>query len=349
MSSENLVQIKGRGATYNPPNRFEAISVEVEEEHAEGVPLTTYYRDTTRTIIARNNSPDVGFEASVNVYRGCSHGCSYCFARPFHEMLGLSAGLDFESKIFVKEDAPELLEAALASPRWKPELVVMSGVTDPYQPAEKVFRLTRRCLEVFARFRNPVSLITKNALILRDLDLLSELASYSAVSVAVSITTMKRDLQKKLEPRASSPSARLEAVRRLSESGIPVTVMVAPVIPGLTDDEIPAILKACAEAGAQSAGYVALRLPGAVAEIFDAWVSEHYPERAKRVLNRVREMRGGRLYNPKWGERMSGTGVYAQHIETMFNMWRTRCGLDRKSHELSTEHFMRPGQQLALF
>src|SRR5439155_16898176 len=238
----------------------------------DSAPATQFFRDSSRSIIARNDSPDVGFEASINPYRGCEHGCAYCYARPTHEYLGFSAGLDFESKIMVKEDAPELLEAELSSPKWKPQVVVMSGVTDPYQPVEQKLKLTRRCLEVLARFRNPVAIITKNHLVTRDADISRELAANDAAAVNVSVTSLDPKLHRVLEPRTSAPQSRLDAIAHLHAEDIPVSVMVSPVIPGLTDHEVPAILKACAEAGAQFAGYTVIRLPWAVAPLFERWL-----------------------------------------------------------------------------
>ncbi|MEO8440718.1 MAG: PA0069 family radical SAM protein, partial [Spartobacteria bacterium] len=258
----------GRGASSNPANRFEALHLEPdpEDENDPERPKrqTIYYRDFTRTIIAHNDSPDVGFESSINPYRGCEHGCIYCYARPTHEFLGFSAGLDFESRIMVKVDAPELLAAELAKPRWKPQTLVMSGVTDPYQPIERRLQITRRCLEVLQRFRNPVGIITKNQLVTRDTDLLGDLAAHQAAAVNISVTSLDPKLQRVLEPRTSTPRARLEAISQLRAAGVPVGVMVAPIIPGLTDHEVPAILRACAEAGAQFAGYTVVRLPYAV-------------------------------------------------------------------------------------
>src|SRR6266702_14572 len=271
-----------RGAGGNPPNRFDKIHLEPDPEcdpEQDPLPRTQFLKDTTSTIIAYNNSPDVGFGASVNPYRGCEHGCIYCYARPTHEYLGFSAGLDFESKIVVKMNAAELLRAELESPRWKPQTLVMSGVTDPYQPIERKLRITRGCLEVLAQFRNPVAIITKNRLVTRDVDLLRELASYNAVAVNISVTSLDPKLQRVLEPRTSIPTARLETIEQLRATGIPVGVMVAPIIPGLTDHEVPKILEACAEAGAQFAGYTIVRLPWAVAPLFEHWLEEHFPDR----------------------------------------------------------------------
>ena len=351
-----LHHIRGRGAAYNPPNRFERLSYEpdpewVDPDEPDPWRTTQYFRDSARSVLTRNSSPDVPFDVGLNPYRGCSHGCAYCYARPNHEYLGLSAGLDFESKIFVKMDAPELLRAELSSPRWKPETIIMSGVTDPYQPAERRFGITRRCLEVLAEFRNPVALITKNHLVTRDTDLLAVLAERGAALVNVSITSLNRELQRVLEPRTSIPARRLAAVEALARAGIPVNVMIAPVIPGLTDHEIPEILTAAAAAGARSAGYVPLRLPGAVADIFQRWLQDHFPDRKERVLNRIREIRGGKLNDSRFGSRMRGSGVYWEQIGAMFEAVSRRQGLNAERSSLSTASFCRPniGGQLGLF
>lgn len=351
-----LHPIRGRGASYNPPNRFERLSYEPDPEWSdpdEPDPwrTTQYFRDAARSVLTRNDSPDVPFDVGLNPYRGCSHGCAYCFARPNHEYLGLSAGLDFESKIFVKSDAPALLRAELSSPRWKPEVIVMSGVTDPYQPAERRFRITRGCLEVLAEFRNPVALITKNYLVTRDVDLLGQLASEQAAVVNISITSLNAALQRVMEPRTSIPARRLAAVETLSRAGVPVNVMIAPVIPGLTDHELPAILSAAAAAGARSAGYIPLRLPGAVADIFQRWLQDHFPDRKDRVLNRIREIRGGCLNDARFGSRMRGTGAYWEQIAAMFETVSRKEGLDGERSALSTAAFHRPDPtgQLGLF
>ena len=350
--------VRGRGAAANPANRFELVEIDLdgdwvdeaireagedgEEWNRAG--RTRYYHDHTRGIIARNDSPDVGFETSINPYRGCEHGCIYCFARPSHEYLGLSAGLDFESRIFVKLDAPTLLRRELSSPKWKPQFIAMSGVTDCYQPVERKLRITRGCLEVLAEARNPVGIITKNYLVTRDVDLLSEMASHRAAKVYLSITTLDRELQRTMEPRTSTPERRLAAVRTLTEAGVDVGVMIAPVIPGLTDHEIPALLAAAREAGAVSAGMVPLRLPHGVKDLFGEWIRRSYPERAERVLNRVREIRGGDLYDSTWHKRMSGVGVYAKHLRTLFDAACRKHGFDteRDRYELSTAGFRRP-------
>ena len=319
--------IVGRGAAGNPKNRFETIEVELEGD--EPRPETVYLRDHSRSIIARNDSPDIGFDASVNPYRGCSHGCSYCYARPTHEYLGLSAGLDFESKILVKQDAPVLLRKELSSPRWRPQALSMSGVTDPYQPVERRLGLTRRCLEVLAEFRNPVAVVTKNHLVTRDLDLLSELAGHDAAAVAISLTTMDDELRRVMEPRTSSPARRLAAVEKLAASGIPVGVMTAPVIPGLNDHELPSLLSAAAQAGASFAAYVLVRLPYAVAPLFEDWLSRHFPERKDKVLNRIRSMRAGELNDARFGSRMRGEGLFAEHIAQLFAISCRRAGIER--------------------
>jgi DNA repair photolyase len=352
----NRQSLTGRGSTQNIANRFEALSVELDPEaqfDEDGTPLpparTQFLRDDSQTVIAWNDSPDVPFDASINPYRGCEHGCAYCFARPSHEYLGLSAGLDFESKIVVKERAPELLRKELSKRNWKPQVLAISGVTDCYQPVERRLQLTRRCLEVLAEFRNPVVLITKNHLITRDIDHLSELARYNAVGAAISITSLDGELAKILEPRASPPSRRLAAVRELSAAGIPVRVMVAPVIPGLNDHEIPQILTAAAEAGASTAAFVPLRLPWAVAPLFEAWLDRHKPGHKDKILGRVRDMRGGKLYDATWGKRMSGEGFWAKQLSTIFEVAMRKAGLGHESAPLSTAAFRVPTAQLSLF
>lgn len=344
--------IRGRGASWNPQNRFERIEY-VRDEDADPdqqpAPSTMFLRDPARSIIARNDSPDVGFAASVNPYRGCEHGCIYCFARPTHEYLGFSAGLEFESKILVKEDAPELLREELSSRKWTPQVLAISGVTDPYQPIERKLELTRRCLQVLAEFRNPVVIITKNHLVTRDLDVLRELASHDAVSVALSVTTLDADLARVMEPRASAPHMRLAAIEQLAKEGIPVSVMVAPVIPAITDHEMPAILKAAADAGAQSAGFVMLRLPWNVAPLFEQWLEEHYPDRKDKVLHRLCDLRDGKLYRAEFGTRMRGEGIFAQQVESIFDVTCRRLHLNERRFELSTAAFRRVTVQSRLF
>jgi DNA repair photolyase len=341
-----------RGAAENPPNRFEKIHLERDEDwnpEEDPLPRTQFLKDSSKTIIAYNDSPDIGFEASVNPYRGCEHGCIYCYARPFHEYLGFSAGLDFETKIMVKENAPKLLREELSSPKWKPQVIAMSGVTDCYQPVERKLKLTRGCLEVLAEFRNPVGIVTKNFLVTRDIDLLSELARHNAVVVHISLTTLDTELRKIMEPRTSPPAARLEAIRRLSQAGVPVGILMAPIVPGLTDHEIPALLAAAAEAGAKSAGHVTLRLPHAVAPLFEKWLETHFPDRKEKVLNRLRAMRGGKLYDSKFGQRMRGEGIFADQIDQLFDVARRKVGIAERGSNLSAAAFRRPpGAQMEL-
>src|SRR6266496_2007633 len=304
---------RARGAAENPPNRFERIALERDPEWSdpdEPAPPTQFYKDHSDSAITYNDSPDVGFEASINPYRGCEHGCIYCYARPFHEYLGFSAGLDFETKIMVKEDAPELLRRELSSPKWKPRVIALSGVTDCYQPIERKLKLTRRCLEVLAEFRNPVAVVTKNHLVTRDLDVLGELARHNAAAVFISITTLDTELRKVMEPRTSPPASRLSAIEMLSRAGIPAGVLVAPVIPGLTDHEIASIVGAAVRAGAQFAGYILLRLPHAVAPLFEGWLARQFPQKKEKVLSRIRAVRGGKLNDPHFGSRMVGEGIF---------------------------------------
>lgn len=343
-----------RGAISNPVNRFEALHVELDPVDADSggepvQPRTRFYRDDSQSIIARNNSPDVGFDASLNPYRGCEHGCAYCYARPTHEYLGMSAGLDFESKIIVKADAPELLRRELSKKSWKPQVVAMSGVTDCYQPVERKLELTRRCLAVFAEFRNPVAIITKNHLVTRDIDLLRILAAAHAVVVNISVTTLDGELAKVLEPRASPPSRRLAAIKELSEAGIPVRLLMAPIIPGLTDHEMPAVLAAGASAGASGAGFVPLRLPWAVAPLFEAWLDRHRPGHKQKILGRIQAMRGGRLNDPRFGNRMRGEGFFAEQLSALFEVSKRRAGFPDQELELSTASFRVPSNQLSLF
>jgi DNA repair photolyase len=348
--------IRGRGAAENPAGRFERLRYDPEPavaaSGAEQLPpvRTIYLRDPTRTALAHNQSPDINFSASLNPYRGCEHGCVYCYARPTHEYLGFSAGLDFESRILVKEDAPVLLRRELAAKRWKPQVVGLSGVTDPYQPIERRLEITRRCLRVFADFRNPVQMITKNGLVARDADLLAELAEHDAASVAVSVTTLDADLHHIMEPRTSHPSQRLKAIESLARAGVPVGVMVAPIIPAINDHEIPAILQAAADAGASYAGHVMLRLPHGVKDLFSAWLERHYPDRRDKVLSKLRAVRGGRLNDPAFGSRMKGSGVYADQIHDLFRLWRQKVGIAAEGPNLSTAAFRKPGDaQLHLF
>jgi DNA repair photolyase len=344
--------IRGRGAADNPPNRFERISYLADPETAAcdaPGPKTEFLRDASRSILARNESPDVGFDVSINPYRGCEHGCVYCFARPTHETLGFSSGLDFETKILVKDNAAELLRAELARETWTPQVIAVSGVTDAYQPIERRLRLTRRCIGVLAEFRNPVLVITKNHLVARDRDLLSELARDRAAGVFLSVTSLDGELQRAMEPRASPPERRFEAMRALAAVGVPVGVLVAPVVPGLTDHEMPGILRAAAQAGARFAGYVPLRLPYAVKDLFDRWLTEHFPDRKKKVLRRIRDLRGGKLNDPSFGSRLRGRGIFAEEMAGLFAIACRRAGILDGQVELSTAAFRRPGgRQLAL-
>ncbi len=347
------IQIRGRGAAENPPNRFERIEVVADMDAYdpdEPGPKTVFLRDPAKTLIVKNDSPDVSFDYSINPYRGCEHGCSYCFARPTHEYLGMSAGLDFETRILVKEDAPEILRRELSARGWKGDALGMSGVTDPYQPVERRLELTRRCVEVLAEFRNPVAVITKSHTVTRDAELYAELARHDAAKVFISITSLDPDLQRVMEPRASTPARRMEAIAKLTEAGVPAGVLIGPVIPGLNDHEIPAILAESAPAGAVFASYVALRLPHGLKELFTGWLERHYPDRKDRVLNRIREMRGGELYDSRFHARGRGEGVYADDLESLFRVARRKAGLPEKFDPLSSAAFRKPaGPQLGLF
>jgi DNA repair photolyase len=346
-----LRHVHGRGATTNPPNRFEELQVYPsngelaqyfeDPEPARGV-VTKFYYDHTRSILAKNDSPDIGFTYSLNPYRGCEHGCIYCYARPTHEYLGFSSGIDFESKIMVKLDAPRLLEETFNHAQWEPQVVAFSGNTDCYQPAERTFGLTRKCLEVFLRYRNPVSIITKNALIQRDVDLLKELASRNLVVVILSITTLDASLVRIMEPRTATPRKRLETIEYLSRHGIPTGVNVAPIIPGLNESEMPRILRAAACAGATRAGYTLVRLPYAVKELFQGWLQQHMPGRASNILHRLRAMRGGSLSNPEFGRRMTGEGVMATTLRQLFDAACAHEGLNKQSVHLRTDLFTTP-------
>jgi len=345
--------LSGRGAAENPPNRFEKLSYQPDPESndpEQSSAKTQFLKDSSRSLITYNDSPDVGFEASINPYRGCEHGCIYCYARPTHEYLGFSAGLDFETKILVKEDAPELLRKELASRRWKPKILAISGVTDPYQPIERRLELTRRCLEVLAEFRNPVMIVTKNQLVARDVDLFKQLAEHHAVAVFVSVTTLDANLARVMEPRTSTPRNRLAAIEALATAGVPVGVMVAPTIPGLTDHEMHSIIVAAVNAGARYAGYVVVRLPHAVKELFETWLEQHFPDRRKKVLSHIRDMRGGKLNDPNFGSRMRGEGAYSEQIKSMFKLACRKAGIEGNHVSLSTESFRRPGEpQMSLF
>jgi DNA repair photolyase len=327
------------GSRIDPPNRFERIHAEADDEHLEWDTeyleerqdrRIEYLADNSKSVVSENHSPDVPFRYSLNPYRGCIHSCSYCYARPSHEYLGFNAGLDFETKILVKHDAAELFRAFLAKHTWNPEPITFSGVTDCFQPAERRFQLTRRCLEVALECRQPLSIVTKNALVLRDLEILKGMAADHLVHVFVSVTTLDAQLARDMEPRTSIPAARLRTIGILAEAGIPVGVMVAPIIPGLNDSEVPAILAAAKNAGAMTAGYVLLRLPLTVEPVFKEWLERTQPLKAERVLGRIRETRGGKLSSSAWGERMVGTGELAEQIQKMFRLFKSKHGLDKK-------------------
>ncbi len=335
------------------PNRFEKLAMDLDpdvvQNDPEGPdvlpsPKTTFFEDKSESIISKNDSPDIGFTAGINPYRGCEHGCAYCYARPYHEYLGFSAGLEFETKIMVKRRAAELLRRELSHPKYVPQVLAMSGVTDCYQPAERKFRITRSCLEVLAEFRNPVTIITKNFLVTRDIDVLKQLAAFDAVQVFISITTLNAELATKMEPRASTPSHRLRAIEMLAKAAIPVGVLVAPIIPGLNDREIPAVLEAAKAAGASAAGYTMLRLPYGVKDVFQEWLRQNFPEKLDRIIGTVRSVRGGKLNVSDFATRMRGEGPYAEQVRQMFHVFRERLGFNIKSRELRTEHFRRPGE-----
>lgn len=341
----DMAMIKGRGTDHNPPNRYESIFVEYDDIEA---PRTQFFTDHSKTILAKNNSPDVGFDYSLNPYRGCEHGCIYCYARPTHEQLGFSAGLDFESKIMIKRDAPVLLEKIFRSRAWRPQVVALSGNTDCYQPVERRLQLTRACLRVFLQYRNPVSIITKNALVLRDIDLLSDLANHQLVHVHISITTLDHHLCRILEPRTSSPRRRLEAIARLAQAGVPVGVMVAPVIPGLNDRDIPAILREAARAGAENAGYILLRLPYGLKDLFVQWLRKQVPQKADKVIHQIQSMREGELYQCEFGTRKRGRGPTAQMIQRLFELSCSRHGLKLRPAPLRTDLFRHAPEQIQL-
>lgn len=358
---------RGRGTGENPPNRFDRLHVAPDPDAtaeqlghypsgddpdlgpAAPAARTQFFDDASASILTRNDSPDVPYTFGVNPYRGCEHGCAYCYARTFHDYLGWSSGLDFETRIMVKRRAPALLRAELSKPSWQPEVIAFSGATDCYQPAERHFRLTRGCLEVLHELRNPVGIITKSALVTRDLDLLADMARWQGARVVLTITTLDPDLSGQLEPRAARPAARLRTLRTLADAGVPVGVMISPIIPGLTEHEVPAILAAAAESGATSAGYIVLRLPRTITDIFTAWLDTHAPSKKDRVLARVREIRGGDLNVTDWGKRMKGEGIFAEQIRQLFRVARRRAGLDQPVPELNTTSFRRPGgEQLTL-
>jgi DNA repair photolyase len=348
---------RGRGAQSNASGRYESqarISFDDGWRSLDELPpfKTQVTVDATRRIITRNDSPDIGFDRSINPYRGCEHGCIYCFARPTHAYLGLSPGLDFESKLFVKPEAADLLERELSAENYQPRVIAIGTNTDPYQPIERRYKVMRRILEVLDRAGHPVGIVTKSALVLRDLDILARLAERKLAKVALSVTTLDAELARKMEPRAATPMRRLETLRRLSQAGVPTTVMVAPVIPALNDMEIERILDAAQAAGVREAGYVLLRLPLELRDLFREWLKANYPERERHVFKLIREMRGGKDYDSTWGKRMKGTGPYAWMIGRRFEMACEKLGLNQSKLSLSTSHFRAPkpaSEQLTLF
>ena len=348
---------RGRGAVTNPVGRFEPYSRSLEDDGWDSLsdlpPFKTEVSyETAKKIITRNQSPDISFDRSINPYRGCEHGCVYCFARPTHSYLGLSPGLDFESKLTVKPNAAELLAKELADPKYEVRTMALGTNTDPYQPIERDYRITRGILEVLAKTKHPVGIVTKSALVQRDIDLLAPMAAEGLARVAISITTLDPKLARHLEPRAPTPPKRLETVKRLSEAGIPVTVMMAPVIPALNDEEIERVLDAARAAGAVSAGYVLLRLPYEIKDLFQEWLTEHRPDRANHVMSLVKSTRGGKAYQADWGKRMIGDGVYAWTIGRRFELACKRLGLNEDKKSLRKDLFMPPqraGEQLRLF
>jgi DNA repair photolyase len=349
-------RLRGRGALSNASSRYDRetrVLVDDGWQNDDELPplKTEVMRDSSRTIITRNNSPDISFSQSINPYKGCEHGCIYCFARPTHAYLGLSPGADFESRLFAKPNAAELLARELSAPGYVPKTIAMGTNTDPYQPTEKRMRITRSILEVLRDFHHPVGIVTKSALILRDLDILGPMAEQGLAKVAVSVTTLDRHLARTMEPRASTPPRRLEAIRALNDAGVPAGVMFAPVIPALNDEELESVLGAAKEAGAVSAGYVLLRLPLEIKDLFREWLETNVPDRAKHVMSLVRQMRGGKDYDSTWHTRMRGAGPYAELIARRFHMAVKRLDLNRESHPLVLNRFKRPpqlGEQLAL-
>jgi DNA repair photolyase len=348
---------RGRGAQSNAVGRYEphaCIAFDDGWRSLDELPpfKTTVQTDATRKIITRNESPDIGFDRSINPYRGCEHGCVYCFARPTHAYLGLSPGLDFESKLFVKPEAAELLEKELAAPGYSPKVIAIGTNTDPYQPIERRYKVMRRILEVLDRAGHPVGIVTKSALVLRDLDILARMAERKLAKVALSVTTLDADLARRMEPRAATPMRRLETLRRLSQAGVPTTVMVAPIIPALNDMEIERILDAAQAAGVKEAGYVLLRLPLEVRDLFNEWLKANYPDRAAHVFKLIRDTRGGKDYDSTWGKRMKGTGPYAWMIGRRFEVACEKLGLNAAKYSLSTDHFRHPkldSAQMSLF
>lgn len=345
--------IKGRGSAQNPKNRFLKTNLEYEVDTETGQlkkPKTQLLKDHTSDIISRNQSPDIPFDVGLNPYRGCEHGCVYCYARPTHEFLGMSAGLDFESKIVVKYDAPGLLKKRLSDENWQPKTLVMSGVTDPYQPIEKELEITRRCVKILAECGHPLGIITKNHLVTRDIDYLKMLAEIGAVRVTISLTSLRPEITNVMEPRTSRPARRLKAIEELTKAGIPVNVNIAPIIPGLTDDEIVPMMETAANAGASSMAYTIVRLPYGVKDIFSKWLEDHFPDRKDKVLNRIRSLKSGELNRSGFGERFRSEGPYGEQIRQLVNIHRNRLGLTGGGVHLNGAEFRRPSMgQLNLF
>ncbi|MBA3313742.1 MAG: PA0069 family radical SAM protein [Planctomycetota bacterium] len=344
----------GRGSPLAPPNRFDRLHVEPDDEHrdpfdpdeGERNPQTVFFDDSSRSVVSENDSPDIPFRYSINPYRGCEHGCSYCYARPSHEYLGLNAGIDFETKIFVKRNAANLFRVWLRKRKSYEGPVILSGVTDCYQPVERRLRITRGCIAVAAETGQPISIITKNALVTRDLDLLAEMAARRLVHVSISVTTLDADFARALEPRASAPAARLRAISQLAAAGVPVRVMAAPIIPGLNDSELPAILEAASKAGATNAGYTLLRLPLAVGPVFLDWMTRNRPNEAGKVETLIRRARGGRLNDSRFGDRFRGEGERAEQIRATFKLFARRFRLDQPLVDYDFRLFERPSDQL---
>ncbi len=351
--------IKGRSSGFNPPNRFEEITIIpsdddsrffADEDPSERKIETKFFADSSRTILAKNDSPDISFTYSLNPYRGCEHGCIYCYARPSHEYLGFSSGLDFETKIMVKRDAPELLRETFMKKSWEPQVIALAGNTDCYQPVERKLKLTRRCLEMFLEFRNPVGIVTKNSLITRDLEILKEMAELDLVSVVMSVTSLNQELTKKMEPRTSSPAKKLEAIELLAKNSVPVGVLVAPVVPGLTDEEIPSIVRETSSRGAKFASMQMLRLPFAVKDLFVDWLRREFPDRENRIVSRIKDVRKGKMNSSEFRERMRGTGPTAMAIHQLFRASCKKYHLNEDEIVLSTDKFRRPGgMQMEMF
>jgi DNA repair photolyase len=340
-------KLKGRSAQINPRNRFEKLYVEdfifddwydFDEPGDNNLP-TEYYLDQSRTVIAKNDSYDVGFDYSFNPYRGCEHGCIYCYARPTHEYLGFSSGIDFETKIMVKPDAAHLLEKELQKKSYQPDLIIFSGNTDCYQPVEKKLQITREALKICLKYGNPIAIITKNALIQRDIDIIKEMAELGIVSVTISVTTLNKNIARKMEPRTSIPEMRLKTIEAFAENSIPVGVNVAPVIPGLNDKEIPDIIREASRRGAEFAGYIMLRLPYSVKDLFVEWINREFPEKASKVINSIKSVRKGKLNSSERGIRFKGEGELADTIRKLFQLSCRKYGLNRRAFDLTTEHF----------